>query len=136
MLWTNYNITIPPVLLHSDEEDGTEGKKDKDEGKNNDPSKRQPFATLFPLLFFNRSFCCLTNEKCEASRPLSFGRSIQVFFSSLTLALPFNGSPEAYYMSYLRKMFSVFWHSNKKPTKLNSLVISCFLIMAIIHNFC
>lgn len=28
---TNHSITVPPVLLHFDEEDGTEGKKDKDE---------------------------------------------------------------------------------------------------------
>lgn len=28
---TNHSITVPPVLLHFDEEDRIEGKKDKDE---------------------------------------------------------------------------------------------------------
>ena len=78
--------------------------------------EKDSLLLLYPLLFSSTgvSVASLTYDKCEPFSSLCFGRSVQVFSFSLALALPFNGSPEAYYISYLWKMFIVFWHSHKK----------------------
>jgi len=61
------------------------------------------FLLLYSLFFSSAgvSVASLTYKKCEPFSLLCFGRTLQVFSFLLVLALPFNGSPEAYYISYL-----------------------------------